>query len=170
MWRTGLPVDLDLDPTVPLLTQTLTLTMFDLAPIHRGSVCVTDPTEPSKKNEFRDVETRRKRICTPRCPPPRQPTHQCSSRVRLSPTLARVISLSCGHDGSSSESSESSEEVRTNRTQPFTPLPVAGTMLTLTSITNSLFFAAESISSHARPVRMWLLSEIDIVVTAPICT
>ncbi|XP_075872645.1 secreted phosphoprotein 24 [Nelusetta ayraudi] len=47
------------------------------------------------------------------------PTHQCSSRVRMSQTLARLISLSCGHDGSSSESSESSEEKFPRHVSPF---------------------------------------------------
>ncbi|GAA6234379.1 secreted phosphoprotein 24 [Lates japonicus] len=38
------------------------------------------------------------------------PTFYCSSRVRMSATSAQVISVRCGHDGSSS-SSESSEEM-----------------------------------------------------------
>lgn len=48
---------------------------------------------------------------TPQSSPPLQPSFSCSSRVRMSPTFARVVSLRCGHDGSSSSSS--SEEVRT---------------------------------------------------------
>lgn len=54
--------------------------------------------------------------------------------------------------------------MRTDKTQAFIPFPVVGTMLTPTSIISSLLFAVESINSHARPVIMWLLSELDIVL------
>ncbi|TNN51481.1 Secreted phosphoprotein 24 [Liparis tanakae] len=38
------------------------------------------------------------------------PSSSCTSRVRMSPTSAQVVSLRCGDDSSSSSSSESSEE------------------------------------------------------------
>lgn len=40
-----------------------------------------------------------------------QPSFTCSTRVRMMATSPQVVSLRCGHDGSSSSSSESSEEV-----------------------------------------------------------
>uniref|UniRef100_A0A669BMR9 Secreted phosphoprotein 24 n=1 Tax=Oreochromis niloticus TaxID=8128 RepID=A0A669BMR9_ORENI len=39
------------------------------------------------------------------------PSFTCSTRVRMMATSPQVVSLRCGHDGSSSSSSESSEEV-----------------------------------------------------------
>uniref|UniRef100_A0A672YV98 Secreted phosphoprotein 24 n=1 Tax=Sphaeramia orbicularis TaxID=375764 RepID=A0A672YV98_9TELE len=45
------------------------------------------------------------------------PSFSCFSRVRMTSTSAQVVSLRCGHDGSSS--SESSEEVRKEETSGY---------------------------------------------------
>ncbi|XP_039894309.1 secreted phosphoprotein 24 [Simochromis diagramma] len=47
------------------------------------------------------------------------PSFTCSTRVRMIARSPQVVSLRCGHDGSSSSSSESSEEVFLRRRQQF---------------------------------------------------
>ncbi|XP_003441014.1 secreted phosphoprotein 24 isoform X2 [Oreochromis niloticus] len=47
------------------------------------------------------------------------PSFTCSTRVRMMATSPQVVSLRCGHDGSSSSSSESSEEVFLRRRHQF---------------------------------------------------
>lgn len=120
----------------------MTVTMFDFALTHCYAQ-VTEPTEPLKKKKASSIFAN----SSLRPHSSWQPTHQCSSRVRLSPSLTRVISLSCGHNGSSSESSESSEEVRTDQTQPFVPFPVVSTTLTPPSITNLLLLRLSQLAA-----------------------